>query len=196
MYSRLKLTLEILKNAGRIRSNKLVKRLMEKGPMARQTAINTINEGVNSRKIFREDAMIGKQEAVYYTVYPDIAKDEKFLLDQTEKFLKDFDDRFLIFEDKFSSLSIGEKAVGVEGFYLFLINYSLTVRTLWEAYEKKREWKTLLNEVNSRKASFDKLLKSRPKKEQSIISKHVLEGKLLYLDEAKGSLDEFLHKIK
>jgi len=193
MDRRLKLALEILKNAVKLRSNELVRRLMKKGPMARQTAINIIKEGERKRKIFREDTMIGNQEAVFYTVFPDIDKNEKLMMEQMEKLLKGFDEGFSAFEDKFSSLSIEDKSEGVEGIVLFLTHFSQTAGKLWIAHQKKREWKTLLNEANSRKASLEKLVKLRPKKEQSIISRHVLEGSLLYLDEAKSFLDKYVH---
>ena len=130
-----------------------------------------------------------------------VRKDEASLkqlsiLEQMNKFLKDFDDRFSIFKEKFSRMSIEGKSQGVEGFSLFLIHFNLAVRRLWESHEKKREWKTLQNLVHSRMGSLNKLLKSRPKKEQNVIGRHVLEGELLYLDEAKGFLDEYLQKIK
>ena len=48
---RLNLALKILEKAGKLRSNELVRRLEDKGPMARQTAINTIKEGVSKHKI-------------------------------------------------------------------------------------------------------------------------------------------------
>jgi len=197
MDERLKVVLEILKKEGKLRSNELVRRLKDEGKMSRQTAINTIEEGVSKRKIFREDVIVKeKEQAVYYTVYPDITKNEKILFEQMNKFLKDFDDRFSIFKEKFSRMSIEGKSQGVEGFSLFLIHFNLAVRRLWESHEKKREWKTLQNLVHSRMGSLNKLLKSRPKKEQNVIGRHVLEGELLYLDEAKGFLDEYLQKIK
>jgi hypothetical protein len=168
----------------------------EEDSMTRQTAINVIKEGCKTRKFFRIEYKKGNQNAVSYTVYPDVDKDEKFHLIQMEKFLKDFDDRFLIFEDKFSSLSIKDKSEGVEGIILFFIHFSETAGKLWIAYGKKREWKTLLDEVNSRKVSLEKLMKSCPKKEQNIVSRHVLVGNLLYLDEAKGFLDKYIQKIK
>ena len=197
MDERLKVALEILKKEGKLRSNELVRRLKDEGKMSRQTAINTIEEGVSKRKIFREDVIVKeKEQAVYYTVYPDITKNEKILFEQMNKFLKDFDDRFSIFKEKFSRMSIEGKSQGVEGFSLFLIHFNLAVRRLWESHEKKREWKTLQNLVHSRMGSLNKLLKSRPKKEQNVIGRHVLEGELLYLDEAKGFLDEYLQKIK
>jgi len=197
MDIRLKLALEILKNVGKLRSSKLVKRLMDEGPMARQTAINTINEGYKKRKIFREDVIVkAKEQAVYYTVYPDISKNEKFLLGQMEKFIKDFDDRFSVFEEKFSHISIEDKSKGVEGYSLFLIHFNLAVKSLWEGHDKKREWKTLQTEAYSRMDSLTKLVKSCTKKEQTKIGWHVLEGILLYLDDAKGFLDEHLDKIK
>jgi len=194
---RLKLALKILKNAGELRRIELVRRLMNQGPMARETALKTIKEGVRKRKIFREDVIVKEKEpAVYYTIYPDINKNEKFLLDQIEKFLRAFDERFSIFEKKFSRISIEKKSEGVEGFGLFLTQFTLAIKSLWEGYEKKREWKTLQNEAYSRMNSLTKLVKSCPKKEQSIIGRHNLEGKLSYLDDAKGFLDEYLDKIK
>ena len=195
---RLNKALKILKNENSLRclrSNELIRRLMDKEePMARQTAINTINEGVRNRKIFKDDSKKDKQ-VVYYTLYPDIT-DEKFLLIQTEKHLKNFDDEFSIFEDKFSRLSIKEKSECVEGFGLFLTQLNLAVISLRNAFEKKRRWKDLQNEVISRMNSLTKLVKSSKKKEQYLIGRHVLEGRLLYLDQAKGFLDEYLNELK
>ena len=196
MDRRLNLTIEILKKEGTLRSSALVRRLMAEGPMARDTAFKIIKEGVRTRKIIEEKTTKGNAIAHYYTIYSEIAKNEKLLLEQIEKFLNDFDSRYSIFEEKFSSLSIKQKTEGVERYSLFLTFLNLSTRSLWEGYQKKRAWKTLVDELNSRKISFNKLVKSCPKKEQIIITNHVLEGKLLYLDDAKGFLDEFLDKIK
>ena len=195
---RLKVALDILKKAGKLRSNELVRRLMDQGPMARDTARKVINEGVKQHKIFREDVTIKTNEqAVYYTVYPDINKDEKFRLGQIEKLLKDFDERFSVYEEKFSNLSIEKKAKGVEAFSLYLIMLNLATKSLLEAFDKKRNWKTLQNEVYSRNDSLTKLVISCPKKEQVVIGRHALEGKLLYLDNnAREFLDEIIDQIK
>jgi len=196
MTDRLELAIKILKKEKTIRSNQFLKRLMEEGSMARQTAINVIKEGCKTRKFYRIEYKKGNQNAVSYTVYPDVDKDEKFHLIQMEKFLKEFDDRFTIFEEKFSKLSIKDKSEGIEAIVLFLLHFSETAGKLWLAYGKKREWKTLHDEANSRKASLQKLMVSRPKKEQSIVSNHVIAGNLLYLDEAKSFLDRYIQEIK
>ncbi len=190
------LTIEILKKEGTLRSSELVRCLMAEGPMARDTAFKIIKEGVRTRKIIEEKTKKGNAIAHYYTIYPDIAKNEKLLLEQIEKFLNDFDSRYSIFEEKFSSLSIKQKAEGIERYNLFLSFLYQSTKSLWAGYQKKRAWKTLLDELNSRIISFNKLMKSGSKKEQIIITNHVLEGKLLYLDDAKGFLDEFLNEIK
>jgi len=193
---RLELSFKILKKEKTLRSNQFLKRLMDEGPMAKQTAVNVIKEGCRTRKFFRIEHKKKNQNVVSYTIYPDVDKNEKFQLIEMEKFLKEFDDRFTIFEEKFSKLSIKDKSEGVESIVLFLLHFSETAGKLWLAYGKKREWKTLLDEANSRKASLQKFMASRPKKEQSVVSNHVLVGNLLYLDEAKSFLDRYIQEIK
>ena len=164
MDRRLSLTIEILRKAGRLRSSELVRRLTDEGPMARDTAFKIIKEGVRTRKIIEEKTTKGRAVAHYYTIYPDIAKNEKRLLEQIEKFLNDFDSRYLPFEEKFSKLSIKQKAEGIDVFNLFLMFLYQSTKSLWEGYEKKKEWKTLLDELESRRISFDKLGNHAPKK--------------------------------
>jgi len=193
---RIKQVVEILKNEGRLQRNQLVKRLVKEGSMAPQTANDAIKEAVNLRQIIREEAMKGKVPIVFYTVYADIAENEKFHLDEMEKLLKQFDLRFSFFNQKFSNLSIQEKAVGIELFFQFTLHFHVTVEALWVNFGKTRKWSTLLNEVRMRNASINNLMTSGSKKEHGEIARHIIERKFWYFSEAINLLDEHLNKIK
>ena len=113
-----------------------------------------------------------------------------------EKLLKQFDLRFSFFNNKFSSLSIEEKANGLELFFLFVLHFHVTVEALWVNFGKTRKWKTLLNEVRARTAPLNNLMTSGSKKEHGEIGRHIIEGKFWYLGEAINQLDVLLNEIK
>jgi len=193
---RIRQVVEILKNEGRLQSNQLVNRIVDAGLMAKDTARKTIAEGVQSRQIFKEEAMKGKLKIVFYTIYPDIAENEKFQLDQMEKLLKQFDLRFAFFKKNYSKLSMEEKAAGIEAFFLFVLHFLVTVEALWGNFGKTRKWSTLLNEIRARNAPINNLMISGSKREHGEIARHIIEGKFSFLGEAINQLDEHLHKIR
>jgi len=187
---------EILENTGRVQKNQLIRLIGKKGLMSHQTASNAIDESVRTHRIIREEAYKGKQKIVFFTVRADISENEKYLLDQLEKLLKEYDARFIFFKDKFANFSIIEKAKGIDRFFLFLFHYYVTVDALWTNFGKTRKWSTLRNEIISRQTSMNKLMTSGSKLEHGKIARYVTERKFLYLNEAIELVDEHLNELK
>jgi len=187
---------ELLKNTGRLQKNQLIRLIEKKGLMSHQTASNTIDEGVRTHRIIREEAYKGKLKIVFFTVHADISENEKYHLEQLEELLKEYDARFDFFKNKFASLSIIEKAKGIDRFFLFLQHFFVTVDALWINFGKTRKWSTLLNEIKSRQTSVNKLMTSGSKLEHGKIARYVTERKFLYLNEAIELLDTHLNELK
>jgi len=187
---------ELLKNTGKIQNNVLIKRIEKEGLMSPMTAMKAIKEAVRTHRIVREEAHKGDQKIVFYTYYADIIENEKYVLDEMEKLLEQFDIRFSFFKDKFASLSITEKMKGIDRFFLFLQHYFVTIDALWGNFGKTRKWSTLLNEIKSRQTSMNELLISCSDLEHGKIGRYVIERKFLYLNEAMDLLDEHLNELK
>ena len=169
-----------------------------KKKMSHETASKAIHEGVMHNKIIREEeiASSGKQKKVFLTVYPDIAKDQKRVLMENEKWLKSFDARFFFFKNKFSSLPIEEKAVGINLFFQLLLHFEVTIQALWANFGKTRKWQTMLDEVTARNGSINNLMKSRSNKERGMIGWALIEGRFFYLGQMMEQMDEYLRDIK
>jgi len=187
---------ELLKNTGRVQKNQLIRLIEKKGLMSHQTASNAIDDAVKTHRIIREEKLKGKQKIVFFTVHADISENENYHLEQLEELLKGFDVRFSFFEDKFASLSIMEKAKGIDRFALFLLHYQVTIEALWINFGKTRKWSTLLDEIRSRKISMNKLMTSGSNLERGKIGRYVIERKFLYLQEAIELLDTHLNELK
>ena len=187
---------EFLKKTGRVQRNQLIREIEKKGLMSHQTASNAIDEAVKTHRIIREEAYKGKIKIVFFTVHADISDNEKYHLDQLEELLKYYDDRFSFFKDKFPSLSIIDKAKGVDRFFLFLFHFQVTTEALYLNFGKTRKWSTLLNEIRSRHMSMNKLMNSGSNLERGKIMRYVIERKFLYLNEAMELLDTHLKDIK
>jgi len=186
----------ILKELGRIQKNQLIILLEKEGLMSHQTASNAIEEAVNLHKIIREEEYRGKQKIVFLTVYSDIAKDQERVLMENKKWLKSFDARFSFFTNKFSSLSIEEKAVGIDLFSVLLLHFQVTIEALWVNFGRTRKWKTLLDKIRPRITSINNLLKSCSNKEHGMIGAYLIEGKLHHLGEMMEQTNEYLKDIK
>jgi len=187
---------EILKNTGRLRRNQLVERLTKDGNMAVQTAYNAINEAEKLGKIKREERWKGKELKAFYTVHFDIEENENEIFASMEKRLKEFDNRFDFFKDKFSKLPIEEKAAGIESFsMLHLLIYS-SVHSLWNNFGQTNEWKTLLDKVDSRNPPIYELMRTCPLEEGLHIARRKIEGKIESIDDVFNHLDDLLNEIK
>ena len=193
---RIEIVEKILQNTGRLRRNQLVESLTKDNQMANQTAYNAIDEAEKLGKIKREERRRGKELMAFYTVHFDIEKDEKELLERMEKRLKEFDNRFDFFKDKFSSLTIEEKASGIEFFgMLHLLIYS-SVHSLWNNFGQTNEWKTLLYKVDSRNPPIYELMRTCPLEEGLHIARRKIEGKIESIDDVFNQQEEYLNEIK
>jgi predicted transcriptional regulator len=190
------LIIEILKNEGMLQSNHLVNRIVDDGIMARQTAYDTIDEAVKAGKIIRKEEMKGKQKVVFYSVHTNINETEKFFLDEMEKLLSQFDQKFCFFKNELPTLSIKEKAYSFELFSLFLSHLTTTVRQLWINFGKTRKWSIIKNGVQDSHAQMDKLLNLESKKEQGVIGWHIIEGRIWYLNDTIKNFDGYFNEIK
>jgi len=187
---------ELLSNTGRVQKNQLIRLIVKEGLMSHQTASNTIDEGVRTHRIIREDAFKGHQKIAFFTVHSDISEDEQYHLDQMEKLLEQFDFRFEFFREKFPSLSITEKMKGIDRFFLFLHHYYVTIDSLWSLFGKTRKWSTLRNEIVSRQTSMNRLMASGSNLEYGKIGMYVTERKFVYLEEAIELLDKHLNELR
>ncbi len=187
---------EILKNTGRLRITELVKRLTKDSQMATQTAYNAINEAEKLGKIKREERRRGKELKAFYTVHFDIEENENELFASMEKRLKEFDNRFDFFKDKFSKLPVEEKATGIESFAMLHLLISSSVHSLWINFGETNEWKTLLDKVDSRNPPIYELMRTCPLEEGLHIARRKIEGIIESIDDAFNQQVEYLNEIK
>jgi len=193
---KIKQVVEILKNTNRLQKNQLVRRIVDEGLMSHQTANDAINEAVNAHQIIREEAMKGNVKIVFFTVYSDIAENEKEHLTSLQKWLEQFDIRFNFFKKNYSKLSIEEKAAGLEAFGLMHLHFHVVVEALWRNFGRTNKWSSLLKEIRNRSVPLNELMTSGSKKEHGEIAGRIIEGKMWFLNESIKQLDENLHKIK
>jgi len=198
MYSesRIEKVKEILKTVGRLRKAQLIEKIENECQVARQTAINTIDDALELGIIKEEKRWKGKELIIFYTVHFDIEENEKDIFEFCEKGLKQFDLRFNFFKDKFSSLTVEEKAIGIESFGLLILHIHVATQALWHNFGRANEWKSLLDNVNSRTISINDLMNSGPNEEQAKIKTHIIEKKVDIINDVFNSLDEYLDKIK
>jgi len=195
--SRINLVVEILKKEGRLPKNELTRRLQKEGPMARQTASNAIDYAVESKMIFRQDDVIGKkQHIVLLDIVPEIGIWENQLYNEIKEILEKSYKRFSIFKDKFSSLSVDEKA---EGAYIlaYLMNHNaVMVEQVEIGFRKTEKWSNLKKEIIKKGEEFVKLATSVTKEELAQISLYLLSQHFLDVKDDFEEVDEFLRKIK
>ncbi len=196
VLKRVEQIVELLKNTGRVQKNQLIRLIEKEGLMSHQTASNAIDEAVSTHRIIREESFKGKLKIVFFTVHGDISENEKYLLDEMEKLLEQFDLGFKFFKEKFPSLSITDKMKGIDRFFLFLQHYYVTIDALWGLFGKTRKWSTLLNEIKDRHTFMNKLMGSGSNLEYGKIGRYVTERKFLYLNEAIELLDKHLNELK
>jgi len=191
---RVGLIVDVLKKSGKMRRVDLINLLEKKGKMSHATAGKAIGEGVTHNKIIKtvEKASSGKQDKVFLTVYSDIAENEKYHLYKMKESLEKFDARLSLFEKKFSSLSIEEKAEGLERFHQLLTQFILTAESLSTNFGKTKKWADLLSDLRTRNTPINNLLTSLSNKEHGEIGAYLIEGKFWFFGEAIKDLDEYL----
>jgi len=194
--SRIENVNEILKTVGRLRKAQLIEKIKKECQVARQTAINTIDDALKLGVIKEEKRWKGKERIIFYTVHFDIEENEKDIFEFFEKGLRQFDLRYEFFKNKFSSLTIEEKAKGLESFSQLIFQIHVATLALWHNFGRSNEWKSLLDNVDSRTIPINDMMNSGPNEEQAEIKTHILEKKTDLINDRFNSLDEFLDQIK
>ena len=194
---RINLVVEILKKEGRLAKNELIRKLEKKGPMARQTASNAIDNAVESKWIFRQDDVIGKkQHIVLLDISPEIGIWENQLYEDIIEIVEKFDKRFSIFKDKFSSLSIEDKAEAVYMLSYLMNHIAVTVEQLELGFRKTEKWSNLKKELIKKGEGFVKQTTTLSKQEQEQISLYLLSQHFLDVKDDFEDVEEFLKEIK
>ncbi len=194
---RIKLVVEILKKEGRLTKNELIRRLMKEGPMARQTASNAIDEAVELHRIFRQDDVMGeKQHIVFLDISPDISIGEKQLLEELENLLKKYDEKFSVFRDKYSSLSIEDRADGVDVYKYLYRNNNALIEWLVHTFNGTKQWKDLMDNSISRWGEFNKLASTETKEDLDQMSAFLIGQHFLDVKDAFEDVDDYLNYIK
>lgn len=192
---RIKQIVGILKTDGRMQRSKLIKRLEEEGIMSHQTASNTIDEAVKLHKIFRQEDFKGKQKIVWLDINQDIRKWEEQLFAFLEVLIKKYDEKFSIFKNKFSSLSLEEKADGVDAYTYCYRNLIVIVEELVEMFHKTSSWSNMLSDLTSMQKGFIHLASTVKKEEATYISGYLLTEHIADLEDASKDVDKYLKEI-
>lgn len=186
----------ILKDVGMMQSNKLVNQIVNSGIMARQTAYDTIEEAVNAGRILKISEPREKTTAIFYSVYKNINEKNVFYLDEINKLLNQFDQKFSYFKDKLPTLSIEEIAYGFELISLFINHLDITARDLSLNFPMMKKWAMINKQINNRLIQISKLRKSLSKKDQNLIGNHIVEGRMWYLNDTIKNFDEYFDELK
>jgi len=192
---RIKEVVRVLKPAGRLQRNQLVRKIVEEGLMSHQTASDAIDEAVKSHSIFRQEDYKGKQKIVWLSIFQDMEKIELSLLEELEKKIQEFDLKFGIYKDKFRKLSIEQKAEGADVFHFLFRNIVVVVEQLEWVFGKTRRWSGFLKKVRTRQDEFIKLASLVSPEVQVQISHHMLTQNMMDVEDAFDEADEYLEDI-
>ena len=165
--------------------------------MARQTASNAIDNAVESQRIFRQDDVIGqKQHIVLLDISPEIGIWENQLYETVKNVFEKFDTRFSFFDEKYSSLSVDDKAEGVYVLSYLMTHIGSIVQLLELGFRKTEKWTNLKKEVFKRGEKFVKQSTTIPKPDLEQISLYILSQNMLDVKDDFDEADEFLKQIK
>ncbi len=195
--NRVKQVVNVLKKAGRVQKNQLIRSVVEEGLMSHQTASDAIDDAVKSNRIFRQEDFKGKQKIVWLSVYENIQKAEEALKVEMEIILNKFDSQYQIFENKYHELSIEEKTDGIDALTFLLKSIIVTIEHLHEAYQKTRYWDDLLTETRiGRIMPFRELAKLETEENVTQISLNLISYKFDDIDFSFDDVEEYLEKLK
>jgi len=193
--AKIKLIQKILKKQDRLIKNDLIWLLMVKGKISRQTAINAIDMAVKSQQIIREEDVRGKLPIVWLSIAPDIKKIEELLFKKIELVLTVFDENFSTFTDRYGSLSIDDRADGLELFqYLFRCIVAI-LDLMMQSFKESKQWTDLMDHLISKQEDFKKLTSTETKEDLHQISGHILGEHFLDMDESFEDVYDYLMDI-
>ncbi|QMU53779.1 MAG: hypothetical protein GKS07_01945 [Nitrosopumilus sp.] len=192
----IKQILEVVKKHGRIQRAQLIKQIEHEGLMSHQTTSNVINEAVKIQRLFRQEDYKGKQKIVWYSVNEDIRKTEEHLKKELNKKIEKFDSSFAIFIEKYPTLSLEQKADGVDHFNFLFRTIVETINHLTFAFQETSYWKKLFKEFReSRQIKFQKLASTESLENVGYISLHLLSQLFEDVNDAFEDADEYLKEI-
>jgi len=193
---KIKKVVEILKKSGRLQKNELIRRIVDDGSMSHQTASDAIDDTVSANKIIRDPSLRGKQKIVWLSVSGDISKQEKEGLKILQRTLNDYDNRFAIIQEKFPSLSIIQKADGVDLLTHILIEFGALVKKLSIIFGDTSEWTKFESEIKARELDIDAKLKPMcSEKEQAKIYVELMAITSLDVTDSFDDIDDYLKGI-
>lgn len=195
--NRVKQVVNVLKKAGRVQKNQLIRSIVEEGLMSHQTASDAIGDAVKSNRIFRQEDFKGKQKIVWLSVYENVQKAEDAIKRKMEIILNKFDSQYQIFEKKYPELSIEKKTDGIDALLFLLRSILVTIEHLHEAYQKTRYWDDLLTETRiGRVMPFRELAKLETEENVTQISLNLISYKFDDIDSSFDDVEEYLGKLK
>lgn len=193
--AKIKLIQKILKKEDRLIKNDLIDLLMVRGKMSRQTAINAIDMAVKSQQIIREEDVRGKLPIVWLSIAPDIKKIEELLFKKIESVLTTFDENFSAFTDRYASLSIDDRADGLDLFqYLFRCIVEI-LDMMNQSFKESKQWTDLMDHLISKQEEFKKLTSTETKEDLHQISGYILGQHFLDMNEAFEDVKDYLMEI-
>ncbi len=193
---RIKEVVEVLrKSGGRLQRSELIERLEKKGVMSHQTASKTINEAVESKRIFRQEDHKGRQKIVWLDVTQDIEKMQTALVQHFEEMIKTYDNRFSVFKERFSNLTTDEKTDGVDFFTYFLNRIFDVLEQLIANSPYSSKFSNLYEDVKSRGEEFHKLSSSCAPDESAQITVDLISIRILDVRDALEDVDDYLKDI-
>ena len=192
---RIKEVVRVLKPAVRLQKNQLVRKIVEEGLMSHQTASDAIEEAVKSHKIFRQEDFKGKQKIVWLSIIQNLDKIELSLIEELEMKMKEFDLKFGIYKDKFSKLSIEQKAEGADVFHYLFRQIVYLIEQLEFAFGKTRKWSSFYKKVRTRQDEFVKLSSTISPEVNAQITHHLITQTFLDVEDGFDEVDEYLEDI-
>ena len=193
--AKIKLIQKILKKEDRLIKNDLIDLLMVRGKMSRQTAINAIDMAVKSQQIIREEDVRGKLPIVWLSITPDIKKIEELLFKTIKPVMTNFDENFSAFTDRYASLSIDNRADGLDLFqYLFRCIVEI-LDMMNQSFKESKQWTDLMDHLISKQEEFKKLTSAETKEDLHQISGYILGQHFLDMNEAFEDVKDYLMEI-
>lgn len=194
---KVKKVIEILKKVGRVQRNQLIRIIVEEyEAMSHQTANDAINEGIELRQIFREEAQRGKQKIVWLSASPEVSTNEKTLLKELEEALERYDKLFFVFREKYRSLTTEQKADGVDVLLYFIMQFNLNVDSYTTIFGRTRKWTNFMQEIPTRLLDVINLCKTDSKKVFLEIFQNMIVQRAWDLNDAFIDIEEFLEELK
>jgi len=189
---RVKMIVKILEKEVKLIKNDLIKRLM--GKMSRQTAINAIDDAVKSKRIIPEKALRGKLPIVWLSL-TEFSKAENLLNQELSGTITGFDDSFSHFYDRYRSLSLEDRADGIDTFQYYFRSIVVILELMMESFKKTKQWTDMMEHLKSYQEEFQKLASTETKEDLAQISLYILGQHSLDTKDAFDDVKDYLTEL-